>query len=129
MRNLGFHYRMTEIQASLGISQLSKLNKFIKKRTSIAKKYFNFIKKNEDNLNFNLAQKVNYDDSSNHLFIIKLNLNKIKKTRAEIMRQLLKKKFRLKFITFQFQCIPIIRMKRKFIFPILKMPKHIMRLV
>ena len=70
---------MTEIQASLGISQLSKLNKFIKKRTSIAKKYFNFIKKNEDNLNFNLAQKVNYDDSSNHLFIIKLNLNKKKK--------------------------------------------------
>tara|TARA_B100000963_G_scaffold187057_1_gene162746 strand:- start:32509 stop:33702 length:1194 start_codon:yes stop_codon:yes gene_type:complete len=92
MRNLGFHYRMTEIQASLGISQLSKLNKFIKKRTSIAKKYFNFIKKNEDILNFNLAQKVNYDDSSNHLFIIKLNLNKIKKTRAEIMKQLLKKK-------------------------------------
>jgi perosamine synthetase len=90
MRHLGFHYRMTEIQASLGISQLSKLNKFIKKRTLIAKKYFSFIKNNNDILNFDIAQKVNYDDSSNHLFIIRLN--KVKKTRAEIMKQLLKKK-------------------------------------
>ena len=47
MRELGFHYRMTEIQASLGLSQLNKLNKFIAKRREIAKKYFNYITKNQ----------------------------------------------------------------------------------
>lgn len=36
---LGFNYRMTEIQAALGIAQLEKLEKFIKKRRKIAKAY------------------------------------------------------------------------------------------
>jgi len=36
---LGFNYRMTDIHAALGISQLSKLNEFIKKRTKVAKYY------------------------------------------------------------------------------------------
>ena len=91
MRQLGFHYRMTEIQASLGISQLSKLNRFIVKRRKIAKYYYNYIKKNNKKLNFTLAQNVDYNLSSNHLFIIKINLKKIKKSRAQIMRELLKK--------------------------------------
>ena len=36
---LGFNYRMTDIQASLGISQIKKLNFFVKKRNKIAKIY------------------------------------------------------------------------------------------
>ena len=36
---LGFNYRLTDIQASLGISQMKKLNFFIKKRNQIAKIY------------------------------------------------------------------------------------------
>jgi UDP-4-amino-4,6-dideoxy-N-acetyl-beta-L-altrosamine transaminase len=91
MRELGFHYRMTEMQASLGLSQLNKLNKFITRRREIAKKYFNYITSNQKILNFSIAQKVNYNLSSNHLFIIKLNLKKLKKSRAQIMKELLAK--------------------------------------
>jgi UDP-4-amino-4,6-dideoxy-N-acetyl-beta-L-altrosamine transaminase len=36
---LGFNYRMTEIQAALGLSQLARLPKFIEKRHQIAKRY------------------------------------------------------------------------------------------
>lgn len=91
MRELGFHYRMTEIQASLGLSQLNKLNKFINKRKKIAKKYFNYINKNQKKLNFTIAQNANYNLSSNHLFIIKIDFKKVKKTRAQIMKELLAK--------------------------------------
>ena len=40
MNSLGYNYRMPDINASLGISQLKKINKFIKKRKSIAKRVF-----------------------------------------------------------------------------------------
>src|SRR3989338_1302477 len=39
MQDLGFNYRMTDIQAALGISQLKKLDRFIRARKSIAQKY------------------------------------------------------------------------------------------
>lgn len=39
MQNLGFNYRITDIQCALGISQLSKLDDFINKRRSLAEKY------------------------------------------------------------------------------------------
>lgn len=36
---LGFNYRMTEIQAALGLSQLERLNTFVKQRTELAARY------------------------------------------------------------------------------------------
>ena len=39
MHELGFNYRITDIQSALGISQLKKINKFIRKRKEIAKIY------------------------------------------------------------------------------------------
>lgn len=36
---LGFNYRITELQAALGLSQLSRLNSFVKRRHEIAKRY------------------------------------------------------------------------------------------
>jgi UDP-4-amino-4,6-dideoxy-N-acetyl-beta-L-altrosamine transaminase len=36
---LGFNYRMTDIQAALGLSQMSKLNEFVSKRHELAKRY------------------------------------------------------------------------------------------
>jgi UDP-4-amino-4,6-dideoxy-N-acetyl-beta-L-altrosamine transaminase len=37
--DLGFNYRMTDIQAALGLSQMSRLSEFVAKRHAIAKKY------------------------------------------------------------------------------------------
>jgi UDP-4-amino-4,6-dideoxy-N-acetyl-beta-L-altrosamine transaminase len=39
--NLGFNYRMTELQAVLGLSQLKRLDSFVEKRHSIARRYDN----------------------------------------------------------------------------------------
>lgn len=44
MQLLGYHYRMTDIQAALGESQLKRLPTFIKKRRSIAKRYTTLLK-------------------------------------------------------------------------------------
>ena len=40
MQELGYNYRMTDIHASLGISQLNRAEKNLTRRISIAKKYY-----------------------------------------------------------------------------------------
>ena len=81
MRELGYHYRITDIQAALGISQLNKIDKFIQRRKEIVSYYrANII--NYDNLQ--IVQKENLN-SSNHLFVVNFNLNKIKKSKNQIM--------------------------------------------
>lgn len=42
---LGFNYRITDIQAALGISQMSRIDEFIRKRHSLAKYYNKILKK------------------------------------------------------------------------------------
>ena len=72
---LGFNYRMNEIQAVLGISQLSKLNKFVNERNKIARKYINAFKKNDK---IKLQKLIPFSKSSMHLFIIRVD-NKLRK--------------------------------------------------
>lgn len=90
MRELGLHYRMTDIQASLGITQLAKINKFLLKRVKISNYYTKIINKNKNKINFRSFLPENNLKSSNHLFIIKLDLKKISKSRAQIMAELRK---------------------------------------
>ena len=73
-QDLGYNYRMNDIAAALGISQLSKLNKFVKKRNEIA----DFYKKNLIRYPIFLPKIITGNLSSFHLFIIRLNLQKLK---------------------------------------------------
>ncbi len=85
MQKLGYHYRLTDIQSSLAISQLKKINKFLKKRFKLVKRYENILKKFE---NCNPAQHVDFNYSANHLFVIKIDFDKIKISRNELINNL-----------------------------------------
>ena len=85
---LGFNYRMNEIQAALGSSQLKRIKKFNIFRNKVAKNYFKSLK----NLPIKLPtiQKDNY--STFHLFVINFDEKKIKKSYDQIYRELIKNK-------------------------------------
>ena len=72
--SLGFNYRMNELEASLGITQLKRIKKFIKKRNLIAKRYMKLLK----NLPLQLPTIKKYNYSTFHLFVVRLKSNLIK---------------------------------------------------
>ena len=81
---LGFNYRMTDIQAALGLSQLERLEKFIVKRKALAKRY--------DELLADLWLKTPWQnresDSAFHLYIIRLKLDEISLSQKDIFERL-----------------------------------------
>ena len=85
MQELGFNFRITDIQASLAMSQLSKINNFMRRRSNLASRYDSFF------INYSEYFSVeffNRDLSANHIYVIRLNLSKLKLTRAELMVKL-----------------------------------------
>ena len=85
MPELGFNYRITDIQAALGESQLKKIEKFIKKRRKIAKTY---------NLGFSKNDLITIPSESSevthsyHLYTILINFEKLGKSRNTVMQEL-----------------------------------------
>jgi dTDP-4-amino-4,6-dideoxygalactose transaminase len=82
----GFNYRATDFQCALGLSQLAKLNGFIKRRTELAQLY--------DKLLAPLAPLVqtplrhNYCQPALHLYAVRIDFRKAGKTRAQVMTAL-----------------------------------------
>ena len=70
MHLLGYNYRMTDIQAALGLSQLSKIDQFIARRREIAKAYINLFEGFSDYVEI-IPEREN-EFHSYHLFVIKL---------------------------------------------------------
>ena len=70
--DLGFNYRMTDMQAALGLSQLARLDKFIATRRAIAKKYNDSL----STLPLTLPWQNEEGDSAWHLYVIRLDLAK-----------------------------------------------------
>ena len=69
MQLLGYNYRLTDIQAALGISQLKKIDKFVTKRREIVSLYERLLK---DSPYFDLPVEEEYAYSSWHLYPVKL---------------------------------------------------------
>ncbi|HDR7511259.1 UDP-4-amino-4,6-dideoxy-N-acetyl-beta-L-altrosamine transaminase [Bacillus toyonensis] len=85
MQFLGYNYRLTDIQAALGLSQLSKLDSFIKTR----KKYVDIYNKEFSYLSeITIPKQLPQTDSSWHLYIIRLNTKLLKCNRKEIYEAL-----------------------------------------
>ena len=83
---LGFNYRMTELQAALGVSQMTRLDDFITSRHVLADRYNQLLSALPITLPFQIADSY----SGLHLYVIRLDLNKIKKTHVEVFDALRK---------------------------------------
>ena len=86
----GFNYRLSDINCALGLSQLKKIDFFLKKRKKIYKKYLNEL----HNLNPHLIipEFSKNIRPSFHLFIIKILFKKIKKNKNHFMKYLMDNK-------------------------------------
>ncbi len=82
--DLGFNYRMTDIQAALGISQMQRLDEFVKRRYEIAGQYDQLLA----DLPLTLPWQHPDSDSSWHLYVIRLKLDQIAKTHKEVFDDL-----------------------------------------
>ncbi len=81
---LGFNYRMTELQAALGISQMQRLDEFVAQRHRLAERY------NQLLADLPLTLPWQHPDSYSglHLYVIRLQLDKINKTHLQVFEQL-----------------------------------------
>ncbi|HEY5600907.1 MAG TPA: UDP-4-amino-4,6-dideoxy-N-acetyl-beta-L-altrosamine transaminase [Patescibacteria group bacterium] len=75
MQELGYNYRLTDFQAALGLSQLKKINKFIKRRRAIVKIYNDAFSKLE---NIEIPKETNDVYSAWHIYPLKIKVKDLK---------------------------------------------------
>ncbi|NEO24425.1 MAG: UDP-4-amino-4,6-dideoxy-N-acetyl-beta-L-altrosamine transaminase [Moorea sp. SIO4G2] len=81
---LGFNYRITDIQAALGVSQMQRLEEFVERRRFLAERYNQLL----SDLPLTLPWQHPDTNSSWHLYVIRLNLDKINKTHRQVFEEL-----------------------------------------
>lgn len=81
---LGFNYRMTDLQAALGMSQLKRLSSYVSLRNELALDYDRLLE------NFPLTTPWQHPNnySAFHLYIIRLQLNKLYKSRLQVFEDM-----------------------------------------
>ena len=82
--DLGFNYRMNEIQAALGVSQMERLDNFILIRQNIQKRYDSLLS------GLSIIKPFQHKDSSSamHLYPILIDLESISKSRKQVFDEL-----------------------------------------
>jgi len=81
---LGFNYRMTELQAALGISQMDRLDTFVARRHELARRYDELL------ADLPITTPWQHPDSYSgfHLYVIRLQLDAITKTHRQVFESL-----------------------------------------
>ena len=81
---LGFNYRMTDIQAALGLSQMSRLSAVVESRRAIADRY------DRELGDLPLVTPWQHPDgcSARHLYVIRLRLEELSKSRRQVFEEL-----------------------------------------
>ena len=77
---LGYNYRMTELQAALGVTQMTRLDEFVSARHKLATRYNQLLAE----LPITLPYQLEGTYSGLHLYVIRLQLDKISKTHKEV---------------------------------------------
>ena len=85
MQDLGYNYRITDIQCALGRSQLKKLDKFIGRRRQLVSRYDAAFEGSEK---INPTQIQFRSSSSYHLYVVRINFKKTNINRAQLMNEL-----------------------------------------
>jgi UDP-4-amino-4,6-dideoxy-N-acetyl-beta-L-altrosamine transaminase len=77
---LGYNYRMTELQAALGVSQMQRLNTYVARRHELASRYNQILQ----DLPITTPWQHPNSYSGLHLYVIRLQLDKIGKTHSDV---------------------------------------------
>lgn len=83
---LGYNYRITDLQCALGISQLNKIDIFINKRKRLVRLYNELLKDIDGII---LQKEELYSDTSKHLYILRIDLEKVNVDRDTIFDALI----------------------------------------
>jgi dTDP-4-amino-4,6-dideoxygalactose transaminase len=85
MLELGYNYRITDIQAALGLSQLKRLDKFVQKRRDLVDLYKKLF---AGDARFSFLQEQEYSVSAWHLWPILINFDKVKINKKDLFEKL-----------------------------------------
>jgi perosamine synthetase len=88
MQELGFNYRITDIQCALGLSQLSKLDDFVFRRRCLVKRYDRAFANSSV---VQAAQKDGRELSAHHLYPVRIDFDALGIDRATLMHKLKKR--------------------------------------
>ena len=82
--DLGFNYRMTELQAALGVSQMARLDDYVARRHALAARYDTLL------ADLPITRPWQHPDSYSglHLYVIRLQLERISKTHRQVFDSL-----------------------------------------
>jgi UDP-4-amino-4,6-dideoxy-N-acetyl-beta-L-altrosamine transaminase len=99
MRELGFNYRITDVQCALGISQLNKLDRFLTRRRELALRYDRIF---AETPHIMPTQRAGRSRSAHHLYAVRIDFKQARRSRAVFMRELIARD-----ITCQVHYIPV----------------------
>lgn len=83
-QELGYNYRMTDIQAGLGMSQLTRLEEYVERRNVLAERYMDGL----EDLPLQLPTVSSENRSAFHLFVVRLKCEENEKTHCEVFEEL-----------------------------------------
>lgn len=84
---LGYNYRMTDIQAALGYSQMEQLDAFVARRRQLAQRYDELLA----DLPIRTPKQSADTNSSWHIYVVRLDKTRTSKSKAEIFEEMKKR--------------------------------------
>ena len=95
---LGYNYRMTDIQAALGYSQMERLDTFVERRRQLAKRYEELLR----DLPLLTPKQSDSAKSSWHIYVVRLDKTRVKKSKTQIFAEM-----KSKGVTLNLHYIPV----------------------